>query len=66
MSRCIKFNLNLSYNESKETINKIIKNNLSDIINSDLIHYYNTPGDYINLLNFAKDKNINSVIPVLD
>tara|TARA_Y100000590_G_scaffold345869_1_gene395812 strand:+ start:7138 stop:8082 length:945 start_codon:yes stop_codon:yes gene_type:complete len=58
-SRCIKFNLNMSFEKSVETTNKIINSNVSDIISSDLIHYYNTPGDFINLLNFANDKNIN-------
>ena len=29
------------------------------LINYDLISYYNTPGEIINLINFSKDKNIN-------
>ena len=58
LSRCIKFNLNMTSNESLDTTNKIIKNNLLDLINPDFLHYYNTPGDFLNLLNFTKNKNI--------
>ena len=31
---------------------------LVDLINPDLLHYYNTPGDFLNLLTFAKNKKI--------
>ena len=58
LSRCIKFNLNMTNDECLQTTNKIIKNNLVDLINSDLLHYYNTPGDFLNLLNFSKNKKI--------
>jgi len=58
LSRCIKFNLNMTSDECLQTTNKIIKNNLVDLINSDLLHYYNTPGDFLNLLNFSKNKKI--------
>ena len=58
LSRCIKFNLNMTNDECLQTTNKIIKNNLTDFINPDLLHYYNTPGDFLNLLNFSKNKKI--------
>jgi DNA polymerase-3 subunit delta' len=53
-SRCLKFNLFLSYKQSIEVINKIINSNISDLINPNLIHYYDSPGYYVELINFAK------------
>tara|TARA_B100000787_G_scaffold157416_1_gene134170 strand:- start:315 stop:701 length:387 start_codon:yes stop_codon:yes gene_type:complete len=39
--------------------NQIIGDNIFDLINYDLISYYNTPGEIIDLINFSKEKNIN-------
>ena len=58
-SRCVTFNINFTFNESIIISNKILKENIFDIINMDLIHYYNTPGEIINLINFSKDKKLN-------
>ena len=58
-SRCITFKINFTFNESIIISNKILKENIFDIINIDLIHYYNTPGEIINLINFSKDKKLN-------
>ncbi len=52
-SRCIKFNLHLTYKESLSTINKITNQDISKLISSELINYYYTPGDYFDLLNFS-------------
>ena len=38
--------------------NQILKNNIFDLINYDLINFYNTPGEIINLINFSREKNI--------
>ena len=38
--------------------NQILGSNIFDIINHDLINYYNTPGEIVNLINFSKDKSI--------
>jgi len=57
-SRCLCFKLNLSFNESIEITNKLISNNIFDLINIDLINYYSTPGYYLRLINFAR---INSI-----
>ena len=38
--------------------NQILGENIFNLINYDLINYYNTPGEIINLINFSKDKNI--------
>ena len=58
-SRCIIFKINLSFDQTIKITNLILKENLLDLINTDLINYYNTPGDFIRLINFAKDKKIN-------
>jgi DNA polymerase-3 subunit delta' len=58
-SRCITFNINLSFNQSVYISNLIINKNIFDLINYELISYYNTPGEIINLVNFASEKKIN-------
>ena len=57
-SRCLTFKINFSFEQSMKVSNQILKGNLFDLINQDLINYYNTPGEIIDLLNFSKDKNI--------
>ena len=57
-SRCLTFKVNFTFTQSMFVSNQIINGNLFNIINHDLINYYNTPGEIINLINFAKDKNI--------
>ena len=58
-SRCLKFNLYLSFSQSIEITNKILNSNILDLISEDFLHYYNTPGDFINLINFANSLNLN-------
>ena len=58
-SRCLKFNLYLSFSQSVEITNKILNSNILDLISEDFLHYYNTPGDFINLINFANSLNLN-------
>jgi len=57
-SRCLTFKINLTFYESINVSNQILNNNIFDIINHDLISYYHSPGDIINLINFSKEKNI--------
>jgi DNA polymerase-3 subunit delta' len=57
-SRCLTFNINFTFNQSMHVSNQILDKNIFDLINFDLINYYNTPGEIINLINFSKDKNI--------
>ena len=52
-SRCLKFNLFLTFDQSIDTVNTIIKKNIYDLISKDLINHYNTTGDFINLINFS-------------
>jgi DNA polymerase-3 subunit delta' len=58
-SRCLKFNLYLSFSQSVEITNKILNSSILDLISEDFLHYYNTPGDFINLINFANSLNLN-------
>ena len=57
-SRCLTFKINLTFQQSMLISNQILDNNIFDLINPDLINYYNTPGEIINLITFSKDKNI--------
>ena len=58
ISRCITFKINFTFNESMFVSNKILNENIFNIINPDLLNYYSTPGEIINLINFSRDKNI--------
>jgi DNA polymerase-3 subunit delta' len=57
-SRCLSFKINFTFKESINVSNQILGTNIQDLINHDLINYYNTPGEIINLINFSKNKNI--------
>ena len=58
-SRCVKFHLKLDFNNAISTTNKILNDDIYKYINLDLISYYNTPGQIINLLDFSKTNDIN-------
>ena len=57
-SRCLTFKINFSFDKSIEILNLLIDKNIFDLINIDLLSYYNSPGELINLLNFADEKKI--------
>ncbi len=38
--------------------NFLLNDDLFNLVNNDLIKYYNTPGDFVNLINFCNDKKI--------
>ena len=57
-SRCLTFKINFTFNQSMHISNQILNENIFELINHDLINYYNTPGEIINLINFSKDKGI--------
>ena len=58
-SRCLSFKINLTFNQSTNITNHLLNENIFDLLNNDLISYYAKPGDYINLLNFSKENQIN-------
>ena len=57
LSRCINFKIFLSNHESLEILNTLLGQNFNNLINSDLINYYSSPGNIINLYKFALDNN---------
>ena len=57
LSRCINFKIFLSNHESLEVLNTLLGQNFNNLINSDLINYYSSPGNIINLYKFALDNN---------
>ena len=59
-SRCLIFKINLSNSESINVINKLINDNIHSILNKDLINYYASPGDLVNLLNYLKKSNLDA------
>ena len=57
-SRCLLFKINFKFNDVVNITNKILGVNILEIINTDLINYYNTPGDYIKLIKFSQETGI--------
>lgn len=57
-SRCINFKLNLKNSDINLVVKKLLGNSIEEVFNKDLINFYNSPGFYINLLNFAENNNI--------
>jgi DNA polymerase-3 subunit delta' len=58
-SRCLIFKINFTFNESINITNQLLEKNIFNLINNDLINYYITPGEIINLIDLASEKNIN-------
>ena len=58
-SRCLTFKIYLTFNQSIHISNQILNDDIFELINLDLISYYNSPGEIIDLINFSKDKDIN-------
>ena len=58
-SRCLTYKINLTFKDSINITNKLLNENILNLLNTDLISYYNTPGDFVNLIKFSKLNNIN-------
>ena len=58
-SRCLNFKIQLNFNQSIDTINKILNNNIYDLLNIDLINHYNTPGQLFYLINLQNQFDLN-------
>ena len=58
-SRCLEFKINFSFEETISITNNILKFDTLKIINNELISYYTSTGDIINLINFSNKKKIN-------
>ena len=57
-SRCINFRISLSNRESIEVSNKLINQNVFDVINHNLLDYYASPGKIYNLIKFSEENKI--------
>ena len=57
-SRCLNFKIQLTSKQSIEIANKILNNNYNEFLNEDLVNNYSTPGEILNLIDFA---NINDI-----
>ena len=58
-SRCLIFKINLTFDQSINISNLLLKENIFELLNNDLINYYAKPGDFISLVNFSKENNVN-------
>jgi DNA polymerase-3 subunit delta' len=58
-SRCLIFKISLTFNETLNISNSILEKNVLELVNYDLLSYYNSPGQIISLFNFAEEKSIN-------
>ena len=58
-SRCLSFKINLTFDQSINIANHLLNENIFELLNIDLISYYAKPGDYISLVNFSKENQIN-------
>ena len=57
-SRCLNFRISLSNRESIKVSNKLINQNVFDIINPNLLDYYASPGKIYNLIKFSEENEI--------
>ena len=57
-SRCLTFKINFTFDQSFHVLNNLLNKSLLDYVHFDLVDYYNTPGEIINLINFAHDKDL--------
>jgi DNA polymerase-3 subunit delta' len=57
-SRCLNYNLHLKSEESFDISNKILGENIKNLIYENIINFYSTPGSILNLLDYA---NVNDV-----
>ena len=57
-SRCINFKISLSKNEAIEITNKIINQDIYELLNDELIDYYTTPGKILKILKISNEFKI--------
>ncbi len=57
-SRCINFNIYLSYSEALLVINKLLDDNVFNHVNNELIDHYFSPGNIYTLWKFANSNNL--------
>ncbi len=57
-SRFIRFNINLTNKESIFVINKLINEDIYNLVNNDFINYYFSPGNVYRMIEFCDGNNI--------
>ena len=57
-SRCLNFKIHLTAKQSIEITNKILDNNYNGFLNKDFVNNYSTPGEILNLIDFANKNDI--------
>ena len=60
-SRCLNFKIQLTSMQSTEITNKILNNNYNEFLNEDLVNNYSTPGEILNLIDFANKNDIDLI-----
>ena len=60
-SRCLNFKIQLTSKQSTEIANKILNNNYNEFLNEDLVNNYSTPGEILNLIDFANKNDIDLI-----
>lgn len=60
-SRCLNFKIRLTSKQSIEIANKILDNNYNEFLNEDLVNNYSTPGEILNLIDFANKNDIDLI-----
>ena len=60
-SRCLNFKIQLTSKQSIEIANKILNNNYNEFLNEDLVTNYSTPGEILNLIDFASKNDIDLI-----
>ena len=58
-SRCLNYKIHLTSKQSYDITNKILGQNLTDLINEQMIGIYSTPGSILNLLDYAHKNDVN-------
>jgi DNA polymerase-3 subunit delta' len=71
-SRCLNFKISLNFEKNILITNKLINDNILNLLNNDLINYYSTPGEFLNLINFSlinkidiKENDLNNFLNIL-
>ena len=60
-SRWLNFKIQLTSKQSIEIANKILNNNYNEFLNEDLVNDYSTPGEILNLIDFAIKNDIDLI-----
>jgi DNA polymerase-3 subunit delta' len=60
-SRCLNYNIHIKYKESIDISNKILGENVKDLIHDQMINNYATPGSMLKLLHFANSNDVDLI-----